>query len=321
MPLYKWHFLFMKKITYLLALSLILLSNALYSQDLIVNTNNDSINCKVIKQNTETVFYFTYVNKEEVTNAIKKSDVKSLVLNYYSKGVTDSVKKKTNTPTRAGTSTINRKPRRQIDIIKGFRLSASYGAGYWVFINPSGMNSTMVDYFNELKTGNNFSLGFNYYGSSNFGVGFQFMDFSTKNTLSNATVIFTNGTSKVGTIEDDISMNYAGVSFGYRIPLANNKWRMAADIGIGLSRYRNDAIFITNKTITSSNLGLNTQIGFDYILSKNLALGVTGTLIRSSANTFEVFDSSGTQTITLPDGERESHVRADISFGLRFLIE
>lgn len=321
MPLHKWHFLFMKKHTLLALFCLLLLSETVRSQDLIVKNNNDSINCKVIKQNSETVFFFTYVNKEEVTNAIKTADIKTLKLNYYGSAAKDSVQKNTNKTTSMSRTNANARPRRQIDIIKGFRFSANYGAGYWIFMNPPGINSFMTDYFNELKTGNTYSLGFNYYGSSNFGVGFQYMNFSTNYSTDNVIITFPNGSTQTGSLSDKIQMSYAGISFGYRMPLTNKKWRMAADIGIGYSGYLNNTVFITPSTIKASNVGLNTQIGFDYSLSKNLALGITGTLVRSSTNSYEITNGTNVQTVTLPDDERESHNRADISIGLRFLIE
>ncbi len=311
----------MKNLTHFLLASFVLLGNSVFSQDLIVNNKNDSINCKVIKQNSETVFFFTYVNNVETTNAIKRADIKTLILNYY----TNTISKTSNvdsTPTnRARTSYGNTRVRRKIDIIKGYRFSANYGAAYWVFINPQGLNSFLDDYFDELKTGNAYSFSFNYYGSNNFGVGIQYMNFISNNKINDVVVTYPNGSSQTGSIEDNIQMNYAGISFGYRIPLKNNKWRMAADIGIGYSGYTNDAVFITPRTITSSTVGLNSQISFDYTLSKNLALGITGTLIRASTGTYEIDYGTTSQTLTLPNDERESHIRADISVGLRFLIE
>lgn len=319
MPLKQWHFLFMKNLPLLLLASFVLLGNSVFSQDLIVKNNNDSINCKIIKQSAQTVFYFTYVDKQEITNAIKRSDFKTLIINYYNKSTPDTTIDYNTT--RAVKNNVYRKPRRQIDIIKGYRFSANYGAAYWVYINPKGLDKVLGDYFDELKTGNSYSFAFNYYGSSNFGVGFQYMNFMSANSLENVLVTYPNGSTQIGTLKDAVEMNYAGISFGYRIPLKNNKWRMAADIGIGYSGYENNAELITKSVITAHTVGLNTQIGFDYSISKNLAFGLTGTLIRASTNTFNVFDGTSSKTVTLPDDERESHVRTDISVGLRFLIE
>ena len=97
----------MKNLSHFLFASLLLISNSVFSQDLIVKNNNDSINCKVIKQSSQTVFYFTYVNKEEITNAIAKSEIKTLIIDFYNKdkSITDTALNKNQTKAKTNTIT------------------------------------------------------------------------------------------------------------------------------------------------------------------------------------------------------------------------
>ncbi len=290
------------------------------AQDLIVKNNNDSLRCKVIKQGEETVFYFTYdSSKNEITNAIKKSEIKGVFIDYYAvKKSENSINTISNT---RGGNTVNSKPRRKVEIIPGYRFSANYGAAYWIFLNPKNTNAFVKEYLNDLRTGNAYSFTFNYYGKNNYGFGLQYMTFMSYNREENVMLATPGITPTYGTLIDDIEMKYIGVSFGFRMPLENKKWRVLGDVGIGYSDYVNNTEFGTKAKISTSTVGLNTQFGLDCKISKTLSWGITGTLIRANVNSYEVSTGTTKTTVKLPDGESDSHMRADISVGLRINIE
>lgn len=289
------------------------------SQDLIVKYPNDSIRCRIIKQTEVTVFFFTYdKNNVETTNALKKSDVKEMVLNFYADKSNDSTK--TTVSSSSSAMNKNARPVRQIEVISGIRVSANYGAAYWIFLNPKGSNVFVKEYLNDLRTGNAYSFTFNYYGKNNYGFGIQYMNFMSYNRVENVMLPTPGITPSYGTLIDDIQMKYIGVSFGYRMPLPNKKWRVLGDFGIGYSDYLNNAELGVKSKISATTIALNTQLGFDCKISNTLSWGITGTLLRASTNTYEVTTGSSTNTVKLPDGESDSHMRADISIGLRINI-
>lgn len=298
---------------------LLCISN-LKAQDLIVKTSNDSVRCKVIKQSTETVYFFTYdKNNIETTNALKKSEIKEIIINFYTdnKGDSTQVMNRNETSVRKP----NVRAKQPIEIVSGVRISASYGAAYWIFINPKNSNVFVKEYLNELRTGNAYSFSFNYYGKQNYGFGLQYMNFMSYNREENVMLSTPGITPTYGTLIDDIQMKYIGVSFGYRMPLPNKKWRVLGDFGIGYSDYVNNTEFVSKSEIKASTVGLNTQLGFDCKISKTLSWGITGTLIRASTTSYDITTGGKTTNVKLPDGESESHMRADVSIGLRINIE
>jgi hypothetical protein len=315
----------MTKLNFLLLGTLLCLCPNLFAQDLLVKTNNDSVNCKVVKQNSETVYFFTYQNNKEIMNAIPKSEIKSMVLNYYA----NSPAKQTYTIDSTGKRTVNtttgrptaRPAKKVYESIPGARFSANYSATFLLApIDPS-VNSFLRDYIKELRTGNGYAFSFNYYGKKNMGIGLQYISFLSSHSLENVTAFYNNGGSYTGTLKDNINITYIGASFGFRYPMANKKWRVLGDLGFGASNYTNNSEFQGKTKITASTLGINTQIGFDYSLAENLSIGVIGTLIRASVREYVYDDGTTQMVVTLPEGESESHSRAEISVGLRFLIE
>lgn len=299
-------------------------SSIALSQDLLVTSKNDSINCKVIKENTDVIFYLTNVMNSEITNAIKKSEVKAIIIDYYDKNAksknyvfNDSISTKTNNVRPA----YNRSPKRQIPSTPGIRIGINYGASIWIFKNPARNIPVLEDYYYELRTGNTISFVMNYYTKSNIGIGLQVMNFNTQNSLENVTITNPNGSSQIGTLKNNVDMTYMGLSFGFRYPLNNKKWRVAGDLGIGYSRFVNVQDLITRTTISSNNVGLNSQIGLDYTISSNVAIGVMASLIRSYTTSYDISTASGTTKQTVPDDEVESLARADVSIGLRYILE
>ena len=73
--------------TFIIAL-LIFISNSIYSQDLIVTNDGDSINCKITAVETDNI-YFTFKHNDEIRNTLlSKSDIKAIQFDYFQKSET-----------------------------------------------------------------------------------------------------------------------------------------------------------------------------------------------------------------------------------------
>lgn len=295
-----------------------------YAHDLIIKNNNDSVRCKIIKQTEETIFFFSYQNNEEITNALKKSDVKKVIIDYYSKN--DTTQKQTVKQSNVYTNkpqTVKKTTRAiKYERIPGFRFAGHFGPSY-LLMNISEVNDPILkQYLRDLKSGRTYSFSFNYYGKKNLGVGAKYMNFNTKNRLDNVVMYTPNAPPQYGSIADNITMQYYGISLGYRLPTPkNNKWRAVFDWGYGYQSYVNNAIIIDPVTITTSTLAVSYEIGFDYSLSKNFAIGFTGLLVGSAATEYTYDFGSYKTTVKVPDNKQDNLGRAEFTIGLRYLIE
>ncbi len=305
-------------------LFLVLLTTLSYAQDLIVKNNNDSVHCKVIKQTNETIFFFTYQNNEEITNALKMSEVKKIIIDYYASN--DSTNKKVNTQN----TTTQNKPysnknlttRKKYDHIPGFRFGGHYGFSYLLMNISDVPNSVLKEYLRGLKSGSAYAVSMNYYGKRNLGVGAKFMQFNTSNSIDNVVIYTSNGNFNTGRLSDNITMSYYGISLGYRLPmLKNNKWRAVFDWGYGYQSYINQGEIIDPVTITTSSFAVSYEIGFDYSVSKNFALGFTGLLVGAGATEYTYDYGSYKTTVKVPDNKQDNLGRVEFTFGLRYLIE
>jgi len=62
---------------------LIFIANSVYSQDLIVTNDGDSVNCKITKVETDNI-YFTFKHNDEIRNTLLPiSNVKIHQFNFY----------------------------------------------------------------------------------------------------------------------------------------------------------------------------------------------------------------------------------------------
>ncbi len=305
----------MKKLLYLFLGLFLCCLTSVDAQDLIVKTNNDSIQCKVIKQNSETVFYFTYTSGKEVINAIKKTELKEIKIDYYTKPATDTSNKPVATKTNFSTNKLKTP-------FPGKRFGINCSASKIIARTPSGLNQEIYNYINELKTGNSISLSFNNYGKRNSGLGIQYMYFFSSNALKDIKVVV-NNTPIITSISDNITMQYFGLSYGVRNLVNNNNKKLFAvgDFGFGYNYYKNEATILAPLTITANSIALNSQIGLDYLVSNNICIGVLLTFVSATVGQYTYDDGFNKRKIKLGSDDRESHSRAEISLGIRYVIE
>lgn len=276
------------------------LTNSIFSQDLIVTNDGDSINCKITKVKTDNI-YFTFKHKNETRNTLLPvSGVKDHQFGFYE------------------TSEVPKRKGSRYENYQHFRIAVNGGYSYQTGKVSESVPADFKKYIKGLKSGYHFGGDITYYFSEPLGLGVKYYLFKTSNRLDNIYLEDGGGNRTYGTMSDDLSITFIGPSFSTRMLNHDKSNAFLMNVSLGYMGYLNNKILIDNYKMTGSTMGLAFDIGYDIGLSKNLAVGfqvsfITGTLFKYNWN-----DGTTTQTIKLEKGEYESLNRIDFSVGLRF---
>lgn len=287
--------------TVLTFILLLFLSNSIFSQDLIVTNDGDSINCKITKVKSGNI-YFTFKHKNEIRNTLlPASRVKNHQFGFYK---TSEVPKR-----RRGS---------RYEDYRHFRIAINGGYSYQTGKVAENVPSDFKNYIKGLKSGYHFGGDITYYFSEPLGLGVKYYLFKTSNRLDNIYLEDGGGNRTYGTMSDDLSITFIGPSFSTRMLNYNKSNAFLLSVSLGYMGYSNNETLIDKYKMTGSTMGLTFDAGYDIGLSKKLSLGfqlsfITGTLFQYKLN-----DGTTTQTIKLEKGEYESLNRIDFSIGLRF---
>jgi len=279
---------------------LIFVSNSIFSQDLIVTNDGDSINCKITKVKTDNI-YFTFKHKDEIRSTLLPvSNIKTHQFDYFQ------------------TSEVPKDKVVGYKNYQHFRIAINGGYSYQTAKVAESVPSDFKDYIRELKSGYHFGGDLTYYFTEPLGFGFKYYLFKSSNSLDNIYLEDTNGNRTYGKMSDDLTISFIGPTFSTRLLSHDKKNAFLMNLSLGYMGYSNDKVIIDKYKMTGSTMGLSFDIGYDIELSENLSLGfqisyLTGTLFEYDWN-----DGIKTETIKLEKGEYESLNRIDFSVGLRF---
>ena len=279
---------------------LIVLTNSLYSQDLVVTKKGDSINCKITKVKKDNI-YFTFKHKDEVRNTLlPMTGVKIHQFDYYQ------------------ISEVSREKVVGYENYQRFRIAINGGYSYQTARVAENVPSDFKDYVKELKLGYHFGYDLIYYFSEPLGFGFKYYLFKSSNSLDNIYIEDTDGNRTQGKLSDDLTISFIGPTFSTRLLNHDKSNAFLLNLSLGYMGYSNNKVKIDKYKITGSTVGLSFDIGYDIGLSENLSLGFQVSYLSGTLFKYELNDGITTQTIDLEEREYESLNRIDFSIGLRF---
>ena len=279
---------------------LIVLTNSLYSQDLVVTKKGDSINCKITKVKKDNI-YFTFKHKDEVRNTLlPMTGVKIHQFDYYQ------------------ISEVSIEKVVGYENYQRFRIAINGGYSYQTARVAENVPSDFKDYVKELKSGYHFGCDLIYYFSEPLGFGFKYYLFKSSNSLDNIYIDDTDGNRTQGKLSDDLTISFIGPTFSTRLLNHDKSNAFLLNLSLGYMGYSNNKVIIDKYKITGSTVGLSFDIGYDIGLSENLSLGFQVSYLSGTLFKYELSDGITTQTINLEEREYESLNRIDFSIGLRF---
>jgi len=276
------------------------MTESIYSQDLIVTNEGDSINCKITKVKPDNI-YFTFKHKDEIRSTLLPlSGIKVHQFNYFQK------------------SEVPKDKVVAYENYQHFRIAINGGFSYQTAKVAESVPSEFKDYIKELKSGYHFGGDLTYYFTEPLGFGIKYYLFKSSNSLDNIYVKDINGNRTYGKMSDDLTISFIGPTFSTRLLNYNKRNAFLMNLSLGYMGYSNDEVIIDKYKMTGSTMGLSFDIGYDIGLSKNLSLGFQISCLAGTLVKYEWDDGTKKETIKLEKGEYESLSRFDFSVGLRF---
>jgi len=273
-----------------------------FSQDLILTSQGDSINCKITKIDKDYV-YFTFKYEDEIRNTLLPiSSIKEHQVNFFEKA---------EVPVGNVTGLKN---------YKRTRIALNGGYSYLVAKINENVPSDFKDYFKKLKSGYHLGADFNFFISESWGLGVKGVYFHTSNSIDDIYVIDLQGNTRYGEMSDNINTYFIGPSFLNRMISANRKGALIMNFSLGYLGYVNNNVIVDRYKLTGSTVGMVMDIGYDFTISENLSWGLQASWLVGTLTKMTVDDGTSVQTIEFEKDQYESLSRLDLSVGLRFLF-
>ena len=291
----------MKKI-FLFTVCIFFIISKIQSQDLIVTTSGDSINCTITKV-TKDYIYFTFKHDAEIRNTL-----------LHVNQVSVQQKKYFSEPEIPANYVFKAKfPR--------FRVAIDGGWQYRLAKLASGMDIFWQEHYKKMKSGLHYNIQAAYFFTDNHGIEVMFSQQFFDNTLRN--VILFNEEGNVvasGILKEKNIFNYAGANYIVRFFNSKKKNYFLMTFGMGYLGYIDNLIFNDNEysKITAATLGVNFGLGYDIGILKDFGIGFKLSFMGGSFRNYKQTLNGITTNETLPEKTSEGLGTIKLSVGLRF---
>ena len=207
--------------------------------------------------------------------------------------------------------------RRVIEKTNSFRVAIHGGASYrttGTYVCPVNDTYALDSYINKMKYGVSFGADAIYYFIDNIGVGVKFHQFHTGNKKYGH---YEAGSDVVSTVlQDRIRFTFIGPIVSTRLLSEAKRNAIIINAGLGSMSFHDNGKFSDPYVISNRALGFVVSAGYDYGLTKNLSIGIEGSLYATKfTKNYKVSYSRA----HLIDAEAYDPQRMlDLSFGLRY---
>lgn len=271
-------------------------SSGLAAQDLIVTAKGDSINASVIKiKNGYIHFVFDY--KGEIRRTLLPQDEVQHHKNFYS----------------AGTVPEDQVPERYQH--SRFRIGALGGFSYLTAPISDELPSAITDHVRNLKSGFHYGGNLDFFFSELFGVGIRYRTFRSRQDTEDARFLnFQTSSIVSGRIKDDVRLHYIGPVLVSHIASSSENIHVNFGLSAGYVNFNNLAFVIDEAVdIKADSYAIMLELGVEFMLDKNLAIGVGGSYSGLFFSKFRYEYENGDILINkLSDDNRDNWSRVDL---------
>jgi len=289
----------MKKI--ILLFLTICYTGLLFSQDLIVTQENDSIACKITQISSDNIYFSFFLGDDIKKNVLSKEMVKSYHYGYYTK-------KNVNTKI---------KPVQESDF-STYRIAIQGGFSY-LFEKIDPTFPYLIDFQKKLKKGFNATASLSYYFTPYMGVGLNGSFFSSKATINDFPEISKDGTV-VGwfNVTEKIKFYYIAPHFAGRLPVMKDKGALIMNASLGFAYYH-DRVMLSSTMleVKKPTVAAGIDIGYDFNIGESFGLGVMTSFLICYFN-LDGFSLQNTSISLGENGYKVNMSRIDLTIGLRF---
>jgi len=279
----------------LFLLILIAVAQSVFSQDLLVTSEGDSLNCKITKITNKEIYYVFIQDGVVRDTSLSKQSVKEYKYDRYA--VNDTL----------------------MDIVRKnnfhYRVALNVGSGYLMSFFSDNTTADLATYYSNLKSGRQLSGDVAYYISGALGVGLKYSQFNTRNSA----YLVNEDQVQTGTMSDDLSISFIGPSVSTRFPSIKGNNGFLMDFSLGYMKFTDNIVVINGYSEKGSTMGMSAGFGYDFSISRNLALGIQCSLYYGRLSEYVRTTNGSSTTIRLNKESYEKLDRLDLSVGLRFL--
>lgn len=202
-----------------------------------------------------------------------------------------------------------------------WRIAVQGGFVYRIGKVDNSLGAEMTEYLESLRKGFCYSADVTHYFSEALGVGVKYSDGRFSGSVL-GTATFIDGSTRSGTCSDKIDFRLVGPFLSYRWVSANARNAFYINYGLGYLGMTDDSVVITDSfTMKGGTLGQFSDIGYDFSITKKLALGASVSFIAGTLSSYTIYNSGGSsQSFQLEKDEYESLDHLTFSLGLRLLL-
>lgn len=297
---------------------------SLTAQDLLVNTANDSLNCKILNQG-DSIKYSYFFSGVKKVNTIATQNVKAVIINYFANGIKqleDSLLYAYNHRTYRQLRNdenyfADKKFRISVNALYSKRLPFNKDNQIYNFssFNSDLINNSMYQYGGSLEVA--FALNVDRTAYLNFQV-----ERSQNNvTVENSTLTTKNLNIYYGTAFIQNTYTTYTISYLDAIKLKKTYHVCYFTIGLSYNQMYND-IRLPNYNIAASGQNLGGVIGaiYDNRISKHLALGVGSYLNVGYISSIKVIENGYDKKPFETDGKLYGISRLFFSMGVKYYL-
>ena len=284
----------------------VFIGNIASAQDLIVTNKNDSIRCKIDKEDFDFVYYTLNKDNQNTSTKIKLSDVRNVRYNYL-----ESNNQNQNIPNVV--EDIYRPERTYRFVVDG-------GMNLITAKTLSTDDKELDKHLNSLKLGYQYGLGAYMFGQKSFGYGLTYKHYFNQNKNDAYLYVDSVNGNRVGELSDRTNINFYAFTLLNRTSFFNDKMDLFLGISGGYLQYKNDNIRLTEMLITGNTFGMLYTVGVDFKSGNKLVFGADLNLLQATMREY-TYDINGTKiTRSLDKADYENISRIDLSVGLRYYL-
>ena len=210
--------------------------------------------------------------------------------------------------------------------IERWRISLAGGAGYMIagskesaLISMGIPKQKARDFYKRYRLGWQGNADVHYLFNSYLGAGVKYSLFSSSSDIKGIT---NNGDRRhvfYGDLKEAMYVNYVGPSFiGQTFINQRKTWKVSALISYGYASYRSELYSLEiPRLITSDTFGGYDEIGIEYYVSKNIAVGFNIGYLFATFSRMNIEDKNDYHAIRLTKEERETVSRLNGSLTFR----
>lgn len=171
-----------------------------------------------------------------------------------------------------------------------WRYGISSGVGLRIAPISSKLSSNLAKRKRNLRFGVFAGFDGNHFFSENVGLGLKYNLFKSANVIEDFSGTLPYFDEEfTGRLTDNVWIHYVGPSFVLRAISHNKKIHTSYDLSVGYTYYHNNNKINDNSyTITGGNVSFTSSVSADFMVSRNMAVGLNFNVIAASLNSVTV---------------------------------